>query len=176
MCRGTRHPGLLEGNAQFVFNFSSIFRGLRFHTFSLIATAKAAVPKGVNESVWGQGRNRYFLYLWLPTVLTDQIVLTGSLARVPTVPTRKYKKYRRMSVNYGLLLGRSGGGNISEIAVSCSPDFELERLRVASALRVNVLSSACVFPSFLHLTHQPPTPHTPTHNSHVESHAWWARP
>jgi len=57
----------------------------------------------------GQGRNRYFLYLWLPTVLTDQIVLTGNLACVPTVPTIKYKKNRRMSVNYGLLLGRSGG-------------------------------------------------------------------
>jgi len=56
-----------------------------------------------------QGRNPYFLYLWLPTVLTDQIVLTGNLAREPTVPTRKYKKYRRMGVNYGLLLGRSGG-------------------------------------------------------------------
>ena len=38
-------------------------------------------------------------------------------------------------MNYGLLLGRSGGGNISKIAVSCSPDFELEleRLRVASS-------------------------------------------
>ena len=38
-------------------------------------------------------------------------------------------------MNYGLLLGRSGGGNISEIAVSCSPDFELERLQSGCELR-----------------------------------------
>lgn len=37
-----------------------------------------------------RGRNQYFLYLWLPIVLTDQFVLTGNLARVPTVPMRNF--------------------------------------------------------------------------------------
>ena len=72
--------------------------------------------------------------------------------------------------------GRGGETSLKLLFLARPPDFELERLRVASALRVNVLSSACVFPSFLHVTHQTPTPHTPTQNSHVESHAWWACP